>query len=151
MLAELKALEKKCGIQLSKFQKALLAEVGTVEMLLSIFADSPITVDLVRLDERDDKFVRYIALRNSEGKALLLATTRYERNLLPASLYDDLSSGRLGIGSAIIKYGLETRRCIKKIGYDEKTKMLFREYDVIAEKEVIFSIREDFPIDAFRE
>ena len=150
MLADLKLLEKNYNIHLSKFQKLLLSEIGTVEQLLSILVDSPITVDLVRLDERDDKIIRYVVLRDAERKPLLLATTRYERNLLPAQLYDDLKSGRLGIGSAIMHYGLETRRRIIKIGYDEKTKQLFREYEIIKEKTVIFSIREDFSIDSFR-
>ncbi|MEM4321043.1 MAG: hypothetical protein QW475_04300, partial [Candidatus Nitrosocaldus sp.] len=51
MLRALRRLEERSEIKLSRVEKLLLAEVGTVEQLLSILIDEPVSVCVLEQEE----------------------------------------------------------------------------------------------------
>ena len=150
MLEKVRQLETSCGIKLTRYQKILLAEIGTLEQVLSIIANSPITVEVVRQEYNSDGwYEREVWLKDDGGNRLVHAKTKYNVNYLPRNLFEDLKAGRIGIGSAITRHKLETFRRIKEIGYDEQSRALSRRYEMLNDGQILFNISETFSIDLF--
>lgn len=152
MLEKVRQLEDSYGIKLTRYQKILLAEIGTVEQVLSIIANSPITVEVLRQEYNSEgSYEREVWLKDEGGNRLVYAKTKYNVNYLPRNMFEDLKSGRIGIGSTMIRHKLETFRRITEIGYDEKSRALSRRYEVIKDGQILFDIYENFSIDLFDE
>jgi chorismate-pyruvate lyase len=145
MLEKISQLEQRCGIRLSKYQKILLGEVGTVEQVLSIIANSPIRVELIRqASTAEGWYEREVWLKDDRNRRLVHAATRYNVNHLPTNLFEDLKTGRIGIGSAIVRHRLETFRKITEIAYDDQNQMLLRRYEIRKDGHILFEISESF-------
>ncbi len=150
ILEEIAKLEQECKIKLSKAQKAILGEIGTVEQLLSIYADSPIHVELLYQSQSIyASFLREVWLCDQAGKRLVFAKTNYNPDILPFPLRKDMLEGKMGIGSAIRSYKLETYRSIVKLGYDPERRVLYREYAINMGGKPLFKIQEEFSLDLF--
>lgn len=117
MLSALKKLEDVACIKLSRIDKLLLAEVGTVEQLLSILVDAPVSVDVVRQEEVGKVIEREVNIRKAYSDEILLdAKSIINVDVLPDGVVCDIRARRLGIGSVIMKHRLETFRRIVEIG-----------------------------------
>jgi len=146
MLLQLKDLEKQSNIQLKRSHKILLAEIGTVEQLLSIILDFPITVEVKKQVVKDYKIEREVVLRARDND-LIHAITEIDVRALPSGVVADIKEGKLGIGTIIAKHKLETFRRIVEVGYDSTRNIVYRVYEILYGAEPKFRIREEFNIE----
>jgi chorismate-pyruvate lyase len=146
MLMQLQELEKQSNIKLSKSHKILLAEIGTVEQVLSILLDSPVTVEVKRQDVNNYKIEREVVL-HAKGHDLIRAVTEIDLRAMPNGVVTDVKDGKLGIGTIISKHKLETFRRIVEVGYDSTRNIVYRVYEILYGAEPKFRIREEFNIE----
>lgn len=144
ILTTLRGLEEKCSIQLSKWEKILLAEVGTVEQVLSILVNSPIHVEVITQKRTDDTLERAVWLCDGDGKRLLFARSVGHLDAMPMGIVLALTSGQAGIGSILTQHWIETYRRIVDLGYDPGKQVLFRRYEILHDGKVWFEISEEF-------
>ena len=150
MLLRLRELEKRSKIRLSRSQKIVIAEIGTVEQVLSILLDSPVTVKVKKHVQKDGTIEREVVLtREGSHKRLIHAVTQIDTEGLPIGVLKDIRSGKLGIGTVISKHGLETYRKIVEVGYDSEKKMVYRIYEILYKGEPKFRIKEEFGLHNF--
>ncbi len=150
MLERFRELESKIGLKLSKFQMIILAEVGTLEQILSIIVGSPIQVEILKMDDGPRITEREVWLKSwRTGKRLVHASTLIYRENLPADFLRDLHGSNAGIGSLLVKYGIETYRRVIDLGYAKNTRQLFRKYEILHSGKVLFTIEEKFSVDLF--
>ncbi|MFN4337111.1 MAG: chorismate pyruvate-lyase family protein [Candidatus Nitrosocaldus sp.] len=162
MLTALRRLEDISGIKLSKVERLLLAEVGTVEQLLSILVDTPVSVKV--LEQKEDSKHNIIERRVNiltTDYILMDAESRIRMDVLPEAVVQDIRARRLGIGSIIVKHRLETFRRIVEIGccysseqgYGRKYRdasTIYRLYEIVYAGVDAFTIREEFSSDVIR-
>lgn len=146
MLLQLQELEKKSNIKLRKSHKILLAEIGTVEQVLSILLDAPVTVEVKRQEVKDYKIEREIVLR-ANNEDLVYATTEIDVRAMPSGVVADIKEQKLGIGTIIMKHKLETFRRIVEVGYDSTRNTVYRVYEILYGAEPKFRIKEEFNIE----
>jgi chorismate-pyruvate lyase len=147
MLEIISELENKLNIKLHLFEKVLLAETGTVEQILSILANSEIMVKTLNQKETDDLIEREVNIINKKtGEKLVYARSNIIPSNLPKEIIRQIRRKDVGIGSIITTSELETFRKILRIGYNSKTKSVFRIYQIIYKGKVGFEIKEVFLI-----
>jgi len=146
MLLQLKELEKQSKIKLKNSHKILLAEIGTVEQVLSILLDSPVTVEVKKQIVKDYKIERDVVLW-AKGHDLVHAITEIDVRAMPSGVVADIKEGKLGIGTIITKHKLETFRRIVEVGYDSTRNIVYRIYEILYGAEPKFRIREEFDIE----
>lgn len=146
MLLRLNELEKQSNIKLKRSHKILLAEIGTVEQVLSILLDSPVTVEVKKQVVKDYKIEREVVL-HAKGDELIHALTEIDVRALPSGVVTDIKEGKMGIGTIITKHKLETFRRIVEVGYDSTRNIVYRVYEILYGAEPKFRIREEFNID----
>ncbi|MEM2760837.1 MAG: chorismate pyruvate-lyase family protein [Nitrososphaerales archaeon] len=146
MLLQLQQLERQSNIKLRKSHKILLAEIGTVEQVLSILLNMPVIVEVKKQALKDYKIEREVVLR-ANNKELMHATTEIDVRALPSAVVADIKEGKLGIGTILSKHKLETFRRIVEIGYDSTSNIVYRVYEILYGAEPKFRIREEFSID----
>lgn len=145
MLLQLQELEKQSDIKLKKSHKILLAEIGTVEQVLSILLDAPVAVEVKKQVVKNYKIEREVVLR-VEGDDLIHAVTEIDVRALPSGVVADIKEGKLGIGTILAKHKLETFRRIIEVGYDSTRNIVYRVYEILYGAEPKFRIREEFDI-----
>ena len=145
MLEIISELENKLDIKLHLFEKVLLAETGTVEQILSILANSEIMVKILKQKETYELIEREVNIINKKtGKKLVYARSNIIPSNLPKEIIRQIRRKDVGIGSIITTSELETFRKILRIGYNSKTKSVFRIYQIIYKGKVGFEIKEVF-------
>ncbi len=142
ILPIIRCLEDKAGIRLRLAEKILLAEVGTVEQMLSIILDSSIRVSVVRQVEQDGIIEREVSISNND-ESIIIAKSIIYADTLPNAVLDDIRGRRLSIGSIINKHSLEAFRRILEIGYDPASDILYRVYEILHNGKVAMRVRED--------
>ena len=65
---------------------------------------------------------------------------------LPQKIINKIKDRNEGLGKIIVDSKLETFRSILEIGYDSRTKSVFRIYQIIHKRQVAFEIKENFTI-----
>jgi chorismate-pyruvate lyase len=146
MLLQLKELEKRSNIKLKKSHKILLAEIGTVEQVLSILLDSPVIVEVRKQVVKDYRIEREVVLRVKDDD-LMHAITEIDVRALPSGVVADIKEGKLGIGTILAKHKLETFRRIVEVGYDSTRNIVYRIYEILYGAEPRFRIREEFNLE----
>jgi chorismate-pyruvate lyase len=63
---------------------------------------------------------------------------------LPPGIVDKIKRKDQGIGNIIASSELETFRRLLKIGYEPKTRAVFRIYEILCKKKVAMEIKETF-------
>jgi len=145
MLEIISELENKLNIKLHLFEKVLLAETGTVEQILSLLANSEIMVKILKQKETYELIEREVIIINKKtGKKLVYARSNIIPSNLPKEIIRQIRRKDVGIGSIITTSELETFRKILRIGYNSKTKSVFRIYQIIYKGKVGFEIKEVF-------
>ena len=144
MYTSLKILEKSWGIKLTTNQMALLAEIGTVEQLLSIIVDCPIHVEIERTSETGGVYTRETYLCDN-SRRLIRAVTHYSETCLTRGQLGDLK--KMGIGSMLLSHHIDTRRRITKLGYNGSANRVYRIYEIIHDNNVLFTIEESFDLE----
>ncbi len=161
MLKALRRLEEISGIRLSKVERLLLAEVGTVEQLLSILVDEPVSIKVLgqKEDSRHNIIERRVNILTANS-ILMDAESRIRVDVLPEAVIQDIRARRLGIGSIIVKHRLETFRRIVEIGCcyskvrdgskDRDASTVYRLYEIVYAGVDAFAIKEEFISDVIR-
>ena len=145
MLEIISELENKLNIKLHLFEKVLLAETGTVEQTLSILANSEIMIKILKQKETYELIEREVNIINKKtGEKLVYARSNIIPSNLPKEIICQIRRKDAGIGSIITTSELETFRKILRIGYNSKTKSVFRIYQIIYKGKVGFEIKEVF-------
>jgi len=146
MIEIISDLENKSNHKLHLFEKILLAETGTVEQVLSILTNSEIMVKILKQKESYQLIEREVNIINKKtGKKLAYARSNIIPSNLPYEIISRIKRKDAGIGSIITSAELETFRKILKIGYNSRTKSIFRIYQIIYKGNIGFEIREVFP------
>lgn len=146
MLLQLQKLENQSNIKLNKSHKILLAEVGTLEQVLSILLGSPITVEVKKQTVRNYRIEREVVLSVKDDE-VVHATTEIDLRAIPSGVVADIKEGRLGIGTILTKHKLETFRRIIEVGYDSTSNIVYRVYEILYCAEPKFRIREEFHVE----
>ena len=144
MIAIFDELEKKSGIRLEVPQKILLAEIGTLEQVLSILAGETVYVKVLEQKEARGVISRISTINTGSGRALVKARSRIFARNIPRKVAQLVRERGSGIGTIIQSLELETYRKITEIGYDPQSTNLFRSYRITIAKKVGFEIREEF-------
>jgi len=145
MLQSISELESRLNINLPLFEKILLVETGTVEQVLSILTNSETDVKILKQKESYKLILREIHIINKKtGEKLAYAKSNIIPSNLPHEIVMQIKRKYHGIGTIIISSELETFRKILKIGYNSKTRCVFRIYQIIYRGKVAFEIKEVF-------
>ena len=135
------------GKILSLNQKILLAEMGTVEQILSILLDTEIVVKVLRQTEKDGYITREsILISKNTGKSLIFAESKIYIKNIPYFILEDIKKKEKGIGSIIYNKGLETLRDLVEIGWNINSNNPFRIYRIYYSNHVAFEIKEEILI-----
>ena len=145
MLQSISELESRLNINLPLFEKILLVETGTVEQVLSILTNSETDVKILKQKESYKLIQREIHIINKKtGEKLAYAKSNIIPSNLPHEIIMQIKRKYHGIGTIIISSELETFRKILKIGYNSKTRSVFRIYQIMYRGKVAFEIKEVF-------
>ena len=144
MIATFDELEKKTGLRLEIPQKILLAEVGTVEQVLSLLASESVGVKIVEQKESRGIISRKSTINTGSGRTLVMAQSKIFTRNIPRKVAALIRDRNHGIGTIIQSLELETFRKITEIGYDPHTTNFFRKYKITIGRKVGFEIREEF-------
>ena len=148
MLQKISQLESRSGVKLGFAQKILLAETGTVEQVLSILTGSAVRVKVVQQKENAHTITRESLITSKDtGKALIRAHSKIFSSCLPPKVLSQIKQKQAGIGTIIYAFGLETFRKIIEVGYDPKSRTVFRKYKIIYRGRVAFVIKEELLIE----
>jgi len=143
ILSRIKELEGLTGVRLNTAEKILLAEIGTVEQILSIIVDANVKIRVIRQVEYKDGVIEREVSISCDDEPIIIARSRIDANLLPKDVADDIKGKRLSLGKIIHKHSLETYRRIVEIGYDHASDILYRVYDIIYNDKRAISIKEE--------
>ena len=145
MLQRISQLENRLNVKLSLFERILLAETGTVEQVLSILTNSETQVKILKQKESNEGIERKAYIINKKtGKKLVYARSSIIRSNLPDEIISQIKRKDMSIGTIITNSELETFRKILKIGYNSKTRSVFRIYQIIYKGKIGFEIKEVF-------
>jgi chorismate-pyruvate lyase len=145
MLQSISELESRLNINLPLFEKILLVETGTVEQVLSILTNSETDVKILKQKESYKLIQREIHIINKKtGEKLAYAKSNIIPSNLPHEIVMQIKRKYHGIGTIIISSELETFRKILKIGYNSKTRSVFRIYQIMYRGKVALEIKEVF-------
>jgi chorismate-pyruvate lyase len=85
-------------------------------------------------------------INKKTGKRLAYARSNIFPIYLPQKIIKKIKDRNEGLGKIIVDSKLETFRRILEIGYDSRTKSVFRIYQIIHKQRVAFEIKENFTI-----
>ncbi len=144
ILASIRCLEDDAGVRLRPAEKILLAEVGTVEQMLSIILDSNIRVRVVRQMEYEHKgTIEREVILSGKNEPVIVAESMIYAYALPKEVLEDIRGMMLSLGSIINKHSLEVFRRVLEIGYDPSSDKLYRVYEMVHRGKVAIRIREE--------
>jgi len=141
ILPLLRELETKACIRLSLAERILLAEIGTVEQMLSIILDDTVTVKVIEQRECNGIIERIVNLVSEEP--VIVAKSTIDTTVLPEQVVEDIRAKRLGLGSILNRHRLETYRNILELGYEGSVDTVYRVYGIIYKGVNAFTIREE--------
>lgn len=138
-------LERKSAIKLSLSKRVFLAELNTVEQLMSILSRSETEIKILKQTEEDSLIERHVIIisKRTNDKLVYAKSYIFPENL-PAGIVDKIKRKDQGIGNIIASSELETFRRLLKIGYEPKTRAVFRIYEILCKKKVAMEIKETF-------
>ena len=147
MLQRISDLQNISNIKLRAFEKILLAETGTLEQILTILTNSEVAIKILKQKEYHKLIKREARIINKKTcENLVYTSSNIDPCNLPEEIVRMIRQKHLSIGRIITNYQLETFRKILEIGYNSKTRSVFRIYHIIHKGKVVFKIREVFPL-----
>ncbi len=121
-------------------ERIILGHFGTVQTLLSLVFNRPVSVRLVDQCEEDGFIIRHTLLTTEED-LLCWAASRIPKSANRQDVIVDIREGRLGLGRIVARHQLVTQRSLKRLGRDEWA--FWREY-TIEGPDVCVQINETF-------
>ncbi len=155
---ELLSLEERVGIQLSDVERLLLVCDGTVTHMLEALTREPVEVVVIAQDREGGTLDRRVRLETGTGRPLLWARSAITVDELDDSVGEWLLKEDMGIGTALRKADVETRRVLRGLSMHEPDEQSFpafvpasagtliaRTYRVFESDVPIMTIREYIP------
>ena len=147
MLQRISDLQNISNIKLSVFEKILLAQTGTLEQILTLLTNSELAIKILKQKEYHKLIKRESTIINKKTwENLVYTSSNIDPCNLPEEIVRMIRQKHLSIGRIITNYQLETFRKILEIGYNSKTRSVFRIYHIIHKGKVVFEIKEVFPL-----
>ncbi|BDC36395.1 MAG: DUF98 domain-containing protein [Candidatus Methanoliparum thermophilum] len=178
MIEKIKNIEKDVG-KLSSLQKLLLTTDGSITDILEILTGSEVKIETIyqkigkadeylaerlNISEGDEINERVVRIYNSNNdKTLIYAKSYAPLKRTNDQFSNDLFKADIPIGKILKRYKIESRREIKDInflradknisqvfGIFENEILLWRNYSIIKDGEVLIDIYEMFPYNSFQ-
>lgn len=133
-------------------ERVILGHFATVQVLLALIFDSPVTVSLVKqLTERSSPghgvIVRFVHLVTGD-RIICTATSRIPLLSNHPTILTEVSAGILGLGQIAYKHNLPTKRRLVSVSRDNDT---FSRSYVIEGEGILMTISEVFHRPVFEE
>jgi chorismate-pyruvate lyase len=137
----IKGFELVYSIKLTLAEKILLAEIGTVEQMLSILVNDKIKVELINQKDMGTHIEREVYLCKDDTP-LIVAKSIIRKGALPKEAVEDILKGKEGLGAILSKHCIETYRRLKAIDYDKEKDIVYRVYHIYCNKVPTIEISE---------
>ena len=125
----------------SKGERVILGHFGTVQTLLALIYNTPVTVHLENQTYRNDnEIIRKVHLKAGD-RVLCMAASQIFRDRNSPAVILDIVAGGLGLGQIIYKHNIPSKRHLLKVERDVQT--FTRQY-VIEGPELYLEISEVF-------
>lgn len=141
-------LEKKCKIKFNSFEKILLVNNGTTELILRVLFNTSTKINIINQKESKNILIRESQIVTSQLKptVLIQARSKVYLNRIPSEIIDELRLGHDGIGMILLKHRIETFKKITKIGYQLEKNSISRMYRIFYKDQNICEITEKFMV-----
>jgi chorismate-pyruvate lyase len=112
---------------------------------MSILSRSETEIKILKQTEEDSLIERHVIIisKRTNDKLVYAKSYIFPENL-PPGIVDKIKRKEQGIGNIIASSELETFRRLLKIGYEPKTRAVFRIYEILCKKKVAMEIKETF-------
>ena len=143
---DISKLEKMCKIKFNSFEKILLVNNGTTELILRVLFNTSTKINIISQKESKNILRRksQIVTRQSKPTVLIEARSKVYLNRIPSKIIDELRLGQDGIGMILLKHRIETFKKITKIGYLLEKNSISRRYIIFYKDQDICEITEKF-------
>jgi len=123
--------------------KLLNAPVGQVVYVLGKILNSPIDIQIVEQNiTTSNKFVRRVEI-SANGMQVITAFVEFDSSILPDFILKELLKKNQGIGDILNQYKIKPSRKIISVNRNVDENKISREYEIVIDGKVWFSILED--------
>jgi len=127
--------------------KILDAPVGKVENVLSEVLNNNIKLRIIEQSTiSPHKFERKVTI-SSNGLPVIKAQVRFDSTILPGFIMDELLRRKEGIGAILTRNNINGKRKVISVNHNLVEKNVTREYEIIIDKVVWFTIFEEIRLD----
>lgn len=129
-------------------KKILEAPLGQIVTVLGENLNCKISLDLIEQNtpKPGTKFERKIVV-SADELPIIRAIIKFDRNVLPRSIVDDLLQKRRLIGTILNKNNIPNERNLISLNLDQDGKKIHRVYEIRSNGNVLFEISEEIKLD----
>src|SRR3972149_11102395 len=129
-------------------KKILEAPLGQVVTVLGENLNCKVSLDLIEQNtpKPGTEFERKIVV-SADELPIIRAIIKFDRNVLPRSIVDDLLQKRRLIGTILNKNSIPNERNLISLNLDQDGKKIHRVYEIRSNGNVLFEISEEIKLD----
>lgn len=129
-------------------KKILDAPLGQVVTVLGENLNCKISLDLIEQNtpKPGTEFERKIVV-SADELPIIRAIIKFDRNVLPRSIIDDLLQKRKMIGMILNKNSIPNEKNVISLNLDQDEKKIHRVYEIRSKGNVLFEISEEIKLD----
>ena len=129
-------------------KKILEAPLGQIVTVLGENLNCKVSLDLIEQNtpKPGTKFERKIVV-SADELPIIRAIIKFDRNVLPRSIVDDLLQKRRLIGTILNKNNIPNERNLISLNLDQDGKKIHRVYEIRCNGNVLFEISEEIKLD----
>ena len=129
-------------------KKILETPLGQIVTVLGENLNCKISLDLIEQNtpKPGTKFERKIVV-SADELPIIRAIIKFDRNVLPRSIVDDLLQKRRSIGTILNKNGIPNEKNVTSLNLDQDGKKIHRVYEIRSNGNVLFEISEEIKLD----
>jgi chorismate-pyruvate lyase len=129
-------------------KKILEAPLGQVVTVLGENLNCKISLDLIEQNtpKPGTEFERKIVV-SADELPIIRAIIKFDRNVLPRSIIDDLLQKRKMIGTILNKNNIPNEKNVISLNLDQDGKKIHRVYEIRSNGNVLFEISEEIKLD----
>ena len=129
-------------------KKILEAPLGQIVTVLGENLNCKVSLDLIEQNtpKPGTKFERKIVV-SADELPIIRAIIKFDRNVLPRSIVDDLLQKRRLIGTILNKNSIPNERNLISLNLDQDGKKIHRVYEIRSNGNVLFEISEEIKLD----
>ena len=129
-------------------KKILEAPLGQIVTVLGENLNCKVSLDLIEQNtpKPGTEFERKIVV-SADELPIIRAIIKFDRNVLPRSIVDDLLQKRRLIGTILNKNNIPNERNLISLNLDQDGKKIHRVYEIRSNGNVLFEISEEIKLD----